>query len=84
MQHKNIAILDKTRPTTRRGFQRSLWDKERWEGHGWNEYHEWKWSHLWNWEYRYERYHIDKIEQMINFKRLMASQMCLASETSRT
>jgi hypothetical protein len=41
-------------------------------------------SHLWNWEYRYERYHIDKFEQMINFKRLMTSQMCLAWETSRT
>ncbi len=35
----NLNKDDKTRPTTRRGF---LWDKERWEGHGWNEYHEWK------------------------------------------
>lgn len=74
----NLNKDDKTRPTTRGGFQRSLWGKERWEGHGW------KWSHLWNWEYRYERDHIDKIGQMINFKTLMTSQMCLAWETSRT
>jgi len=30
----NLNKDDRTRPTTRRGFQRSLRDKERWEGHG--------------------------------------------------
>lgn len=82
MQHKNIAILDKTRPTTRRGFQRSLWDKDGKDMDEMNIMNEN--DHTYDWEYRYETYHIDKIEQMINFKRLMASQMCLASETSRT
>jgi hypothetical protein len=38
-------------------------------------------DHLWNWEYRYERYHIDKIDK---FQKIDTSQMCLAWETSRT